>query len=456
MSRRVAINAVWNLFGVGLPILAGIMAVPMLLHGLGSARLGVFSLALGLFGFSGLFDFGLGRALTQTVASEQGKGSSLAAIAGLVRQGLLAVLILGVVWGGVLWIGATPIVRDLFHLTDSIALETIQGIHWLAITLPLVLLSASLIGLLEGLQHFRNINFLRAPIGAATFLVPAVIAQTTNDLGWVIAGLALTRVLGVVLWGLIVIRSFPLFDRHEGSSLNATAMWRFTGWLSVSNLVSPIMVYADRFYLASVFPPAVVALYTVPLDALLRATVLPSSAMNAAFPALAHLGAKAEHESAQKIIRSAGWLMMGLWFLPVLVVGALLPFLLTIWLGSDFAQRIFTISQWILLGVLANGFAYIPFALLQSAGRSDLTAKLHMLELPFYAVALVYLVSQFGITGAAIAWFGRVLFDAAVLYGVAFFQFDTLRRVLGQLAIRVGIAILSLMGALMLSAYIQN
>jgi len=91
MTRQVAKNAAWNILGVGLPILAGLLAVPLLLHGLGQARFGVFSLALGLFGFAGIFDLGLGRALTQTVASELGKGSPQAAIAGLARKALLAV-----------------------------------------------------------------------------------------------------------------------------------------------------------------------------------------------------------------------------------------------------------------------------------------------------------------------------------------------------------------------------
>lgn len=429
MSRQVAVNAVWNLFGVLLPILAGLVAVPMLLHGLGAARLGIFSLALGLLGFAGVFDLGLGRALTKTVASELGKGSTLEAIADLVRRGLLVVSFLGIIWGGLLWVGAIPVARGLFHLTGAFADETAQGVRWLAITLPVVLLSASLIGVLEGLQYFRSVNSLRAPIGAATFLVPAVIAQLTDNLGWVIAGLALTRAFGTVFFGVMVLHRFPLLGRHHGDSLDATAMWRFTGWLSVTNLVGPLMVYADRFYLASIFPPAVVAFYTVPLDTLSRATTLPSTAMNAAFPALARMGAQSQ---SQNIMAAAGRLMIGLWFVPLLLVAIWLESLLTLWLGGVFALQVEVIAQWLLAGVLFNGFAHIAYAALQSAGRSDLTAKLHVAELPLYALGLVALVSIFGITGAAIAWFARVFMDTVALYWMAMHQFSGLRHILSQ------------------------
>lgn len=446
MSRRVAKNAGWNLIGVSLPLLAGLIAVPLLLHSLGQAKLGVFSLALGLFGFAGVFDLGLGRALTQTIASEQGKGASQPAIAGLVRQGLLAVGILGLIWGALLYWGAAPIALDLFHLTGALADETILGVHALALALPFMLLSTSLTGVLEGLQQFRAVNLLRAPLGAATFLIPALVAQFTDNLGWVIASLAATRGLALVLWSALVWRHFPLRTPNpDHPKLSANAMWRFTGWLSVSNLVGPFMVHADRFYLASIFPPALVALYTVPLDALVRATVLPSVAMNAAFPALAELGTQAKNQpqdqAARNLIRGAGYLMLGLWFLPILLVSLLLPQLLGLWLGAAFADQIITITQWLILGILINGFAHIPFALLQSAGRSDITAKIHLIELPLYAAALVLFTQHWGITGAAIAWFSRVLFDSVALYGIAIRQFPRIRPTLKPL---FGAALLAL------------
>jgi O-antigen/teichoic acid export membrane protein len=444
MSRRVAKNAVWNIVGVSLPLVAGLLSVPLLLHGLGQTKLGIFSLAMGLFGFAGVFDLGIGRALTQTIASEQGKGSSQPAIATLVRRGLAAVLALGLFWAATLFWAAPPITHDLFHLNGAIADETILGIRWLAFALPLILLSTSLTGVLEGIQHFRAVNLLRAPIGAATFLIPALTSQLTNDLGWVIASLAITRATAIALWGLMVWRLFPLFAQNTAPKLNSNAMWRFTGWLTVSNLVGPFMVHADRFYLASMFPPALVAMYTVPLDALVRSTVLPSAAMNAVFPALAHLGTQSQTQSAHTLIRGAGYLMMGLWCFPILLVGVLLPQLLTLWLGATFANQIIQITQWLMLGILINGFAHIPFALLQSAGRSDITAKIHLIELPLYAVALIVLTHTFGITGAAMAWFSRVLFDAVLLYLIAIVQFPDIRPTLKPLFAVIIIAMLAL------------
>ncbi len=67
---------------------------------------------------------------------------------------------------------------------------------------------------------------------------------------------------------------------------------------------------------------------------------------------------------------------------------------LRLWLGADFAQHSFRVLQWLAVGVFINSLAQIPFALVQGAGRPDLTAKLHLIELPLYLLALWWLTSR--------------------------------------------------------------
>ena len=73
-GRRLARNVVWNLLGTGAPLLVAIVAIPLLIQGLGTARFGVLTLAWLVVGYFSLFDLGLGRALTKLVAEKLGKG----------------------------------------------------------------------------------------------------------------------------------------------------------------------------------------------------------------------------------------------------------------------------------------------------------------------------------------------------------------------------------------------
>ena len=91
--------------------------------------------------------------------------------------------------------------------------------------------------------------------------------------------------------------------------------------------------------------------------------------------------------------------------------------MLTLWLGASFAQNSFRVLQLLMIGVFVNGFAQVGFAVVQGAGRADLTAKFHLLELPVYIALLWYLLSRFGVVGAALAWSLRTLLDMTLLFG---------------------------------------
>jgi O-antigen/teichoic acid export membrane protein len=89
---------------------------------------------------------------------------------------------------------------------------------------------------------------------------------------------------------------------------------------------------------------------------------------------------------------------------------------LKLWLGAEFAQHSFRVLQILAVGVFINSLSYVPFAFLQGAGRPDLTATLHLIELPLYLGLLWWLIRTRGIEGAAIAWSARVAVDALLLF----------------------------------------
>jgi O-antigen/teichoic acid export membrane protein len=417
VTRQVARNAVWNVSGTLVSLLVGLVALPVLLHALGAARLGVFTLALGLIGFSGLLDLGLGRALTQGVSSALGSGRPQQAVAAMVWHILRLLAFFGVAWTILLWLVAPFLVERLFSLSSSMANETIFGLRVLALSIPFALVATGAMGALEGLQRFRQASSWRAAMSVVQLGLPTLVALWRPDVGWVIAALAGSRVLSLVVWLRVLQQVFPASWRAVSEADDLRHLLRFGGWLSVSNVVGPLMVYADRFYLATQFPPAYVAYYTVPYDSVYRSTALPQTAMNAVFPALA--AAKDQPEASGHMLRATGMAMVALLLPPVLLAAIFTRLLLTLWLGSDFAVPATPVLKLLLQGVFLNSCAHVPYALLQANGRSDLTAKLHLIELPFFAVLLVWAVHVYGVPGAALAWTLRVALDTGLLYAVA-------------------------------------
>ena len=116
---------------------------------------------------------------------------------------------------------------------------------------------------------------------------------------------------------------------------------------------------------------------------------------------------------------------------------------LDIWLSAEFSHHSTHVLQWLAVGVFINSLAHIPFALVQGVGRPDLTAKLHLAELPFYLFAVWWMIQAYGIGGAAIAWVARVTLDSLVLFAMAMRFLPGHKAIMRRMALTMVLALLS-------------
>jgi O-antigen/teichoic acid export membrane protein len=188
--------------------------------------------------------------------------------------------------------------------------------------------------------------------------------------------------------------------------------------MTVSNIISPVMVTFDRFLVGAMVSLAAVAYYATPYEVVTKFLLVPGALVGVMFPAFS-TSFEQNRGWAARIYQGCVKTIV-LVLLPVTVGTIVMARTgLTIWLGADFAQHSFRVLQWLAAGVFLNSLAQVPFALVQGVGRPDLTAKLHLIELPLYVVVLLMLISAFGTVGAAMAWTLRVGVDSAVLFGMA-------------------------------------
>jgi len=73
----------------------------------------------------------------------------------------------------------------------------------------------------------------------------------------------------------------------------------------------------------------------------------------------------------------------------------------------------------LLVGCWTNAVGFIPFTLLQSQGRPDLSAKIHMAEIVPFLLSVWSLSRRFGLPGAALAWTLRVTVDLSIMLAAA-------------------------------------
>jgi O-antigen/teichoic acid export membrane protein len=178
------------------------------------------------------------------------------------------------------------------------------------------------------------------------------------------------------------------------------------------------MAYLDRFLVAAIVSIAAVAYYVTPYSAVTTLLVIPGAIVGVLFPAFATSFVQDQKLTAQLFTRGVKYVFLTMFPITLFIVGFAREGL-DLWLGKEFAEHGTRVLQLLTIGVLINSLAQIPFSLVQSAGRPDLTAKLHLIELPFYLIAVWWMTRIFGIEGTAMVWSARVIVDAIILFFMA-------------------------------------
>jgi len=408
-------HTVFNLIGLGAPLLVAVGTIPVLIHELGPSRFGLLTLIWAVVSYFGLFDLGLGRALTQQLAVIF-SNKDYKKVGPLVGTATLLMAMLGVV-AGVLMAAAASWGVGLIHEVPD-RQEVINAVYAMALAMPFIVLTSGFRGILEAQQAFGIVNMIRLPMGLFTFLGPLVVVlygggPRLDYIAWVlVAG----RVIACAVHAYYAWRVLP---RERGALIWLADLVKplciSGGWLTVSNIVSPFMGYVDRFVIGAIVSASAVAFYATPQELVTKLWIVPGALTAVLFPAFAAQMAQRDEQTWRLFKKAVHWLFLAL--LPVTVALTLFAHdLLAIWINPGFADQSAVLLQVFAFGILINCLAHVPFTLIQSAGAARLTALAHLVELPFFLMALWWLTSTHGTLGAAIAWLLRIVLDTLLMF----------------------------------------
>ena len=411
-------NTILNFGGLSFPLLVGVAVMPIITHNLGPARFGLLGLTLALLEYSGLFDLGLGRATTKHVAEKLAMGDD--EVSHLVVISIVSQLAFGAVGGVVFALSAPLLANYVFVIPPDMKAEAISVFRVLGALIPATLLLVSLRGVLEAAHRFDLSNAVRIPSSLASFLIPAIMSSQGYKLPAIMAMFFVGRIVFCAASAIAVHKAFPKFRwslPDDWSMLKP--LLAFGGWMSVSNVVSPMLVYLDRFMLGAFVGLSAVGYYTAPFDGVVRMLIVPASLVNALFPAVSGMHATGDTSGIKRVFAKAVRNMTIILAFPAIVLLFFGPMLLRFWLGEAFAEQGGTAVRILAFGVLMNSLAHIPSSFIVAMGRPDVNAKFHMVELLIHLPIAYLLIHRFGVTGAAIAWTIRVTFDAGLLFTAA-------------------------------------
>lgn len=396
-----------------------VITMPLVMRSLGETAFGLFSLAWIVINYLSFFDVGVSKATTKYLSEHLARGEMEAA-GTLVRTSAALNFALGVCGGALVVVVAAPwMLPHLFRVPPEMLAQARWTFLAVAASVPVLLMQGTCRSVLAAFQRFDWNSSVRLATQGTQWIVAYLVARSGHGVAWVVAATVLTRLADVCLYSFLVHKLLPGAFRLSLPRGYAAKLLRFGGWVSVSLLMSPLLVYLDRVMLARFVSLAAVAIYTIPYEAVTRLRILPASVVATLYPAFSERSISADKGAVTRLYAGAVR-YLAVVLLPCFSVLVVLgPDVLRLWMGAEFAAQAGRVMQLIALGAMINALAYIPLATLQGVGRPDVGAKIHLIEVPFYFALCLLLIPRYGILGAGWASVVRFAVDSAAIYWAA-------------------------------------
>jgi O-antigen/teichoic acid export membrane protein len=396
-----------------------VLAMPLVVRALGPDSFGLFSLAWVVLGYMAILDFGVSRAATKFV-SEHLSRDQTGMVEKICRTALAANLSLGLI-GCAIAIALTPwLTVRIFHIPPQLVPEALRMFIALALAVPVLLIQAVLRAILSSYQRFGWISVLNAAAVTLQWASACVMAVLGFHVGLIVIVCVAMRVVITAGYAAVLATISPRLLGFSFSDVQQ--LWRllrFGGWVTISQVMTPILLYLDRILVGSLISLTAMTLYVIPYEVISRLRVIPASLVNALFPSFSEHSAVSSSQSLTRLY-SESLKYMTLILVPCFLFLAFLGSdLISAWIGPGYAVWGGRVLRILAGGALLNSLAYVPYTALVALGRPDLPAKLHLAELPLYVAASFLLIPRWGITGAAWAVTLRLGADAIALFWCA-------------------------------------
>jgi len=414
---RIATNSLYQLATQVLLLAVGLFTSPYIVHTLGLNLYGILVLVGITTNYFGVVELGLGQATVKFLADSSSR-KDWPEFTRVFWTSSLSYLVLGIV-GAAGMVACTPVLISLLKIPADARAVTTQAFVVSAVALVVSLQVGLTSSVMRALERFEWLSRVGVSIGVAQSLFSVVLLHFGYSLVGVMIGSAALQGFALIAYALLVRVLVPDLGRPTWDHKTFRHLAGFGTYVSVSQVIGPLLVNLEKFVLSSLVAIAVVTYYTVPYNVINALSLFPASIAVVVFPAFTRLHTEGKVENARELYIRGTKFVFGSIVPIAIVIGVFARQILTLWMGTAFGNNSARVMQVLAFALVISAVASLPYQFLQAVHRPDLTARFHILELVIHVPLCFVLIGAFGLTGAAVAWAVRVTLDFALLVKTA-------------------------------------
>lgn len=419
MTVKVVKGSIWTMAGQVAPMAISLGVTKFMIPILGVKGYGVLMLLALIPNYFLFADFGMSMASTKYGSEAFAKGD-LETEGRVIRTAAFIALVTSVPIAGLLFLLSSPILDIFFEVPDFLHGETVIGLRIVSLTL-LINFQCNIFNTPQLARLRMDLNTL---INAGSRIAGLIATPIVIYLGYGIVGAVTVLLIASVinLTGHLMISrgllknllSFSI-DRDQFRPL-----LKFGGGLMAASILGLLLGNIERGILPKLVSLEALAFYTLASTIIAMMTLFSNSMIQSLIPAFARL------QTDDDRVPFHGLYSRGIRLALIVLAPSVAFFLITAkpfftwWASSEASgmesSRIFYV---LLLGLVFNVPAYLPYAVLMASGRTDIFAKLFLIELVPYIALIVLLTIWYGAAGAAAAWSIRAIIEAVIWFLLA-------------------------------------
>jgi len=402
-GRRTGANLLFTTASYAWSAVVLVVSVPILVHGLGASRYGVFALASLVLGYAALLDLGLTPAVVRAIAIHSAT-QDRRAIGRIIGTAFTLFIAIGVVGGVVLFAVAPLIVTHFLHLPAGLETDARFVLQVTAVGFALNMALTLFTAIPQGVQRLDIFSSRTIFLTTLTAAAQITAVKLGGGLRWVALATLAVNILGILIFVVVSrrllpeISFWPRLDRWAVRQLAGFGAMKFISqlaWLGTFQL--------DRIIVAAFLPIAQVTYYAVPVTLTQKFTLVQASVSTAVFPAASEMHSVNAQDRLQRLYLSATKLMLML-TLPLVILVALLAHpLMSAWLGASFGDASAGILALLALGYGLTLLTGVPALIADATGHPHWTAAAATASAIINITLTLLFVPRYGAIGAAYA-----------------------------------------------------
>ncbi|MFH0828206.1 MAG: flippase [Candidatus Omnitrophota bacterium] len=414
LSQRLMKNIIWNFIGQIWLVILGFFATPFIVRALNVNFYGLYSLLGVIIGYFSFLQFGLGTAEVKFIAQYHANGES-EKIRKVFWDCIIVYFIFGVMGTVLITFFSRFLAFKIFKIAPDLIDTAIFVFRIGSLGFLILMIMSVVVGVVQAIGEFGLLNRVGIIMGTLQISAVLLLLKLGFSLKEMIMSNLLVQVLGLyMLWG-SVRKIMPYLSRPVWDKQYLVKLFKFGGFVSISSILSPVLLNIEKLFLTSLRPIASLTYYAIPFGLIDKLSLIRSSFSSVLFPAFSSLQGNEDNNLNRDLhARSALYIFFfySFFLLFFLIFGREF---LNAWIGGNFAFNSTRFLKILALAGLINSLAVPSLNALQGLNKPHIPALFHLVETVLYVPCAYFLIGRYGGSGAALAWFFRVLLDTLLL-----------------------------------------